>query len=138
MFKTTTRFLIVDDFSTMRKVIKKALFDLGYENVLEAADGIKAYDLLEKYSNTAEPVEIVMSDWNMPNMMGIDLLKKCRLDSRYKTLPFMLITAESEQSQIIEAVRAGVSDYVIKPFSPSTLKGKLEVVFRKTFPGNAA
>ena len=138
MFKTTTRFLIVDDFSTMRKVIKKALFDLGYENVLEAADGIKAYDLLEKYSNTAEPVEIVMSDWNMPNMMGIDLLKKCRLDSRYKTLPFMLITAESEQSQIIEAVRAGVSDYVIKPFSPSTLKGNLEVVFRKTFPGNAA
>lgn len=138
MFKTTTRFLIVDDFSTMRKVIKKALFDLGYENVLEAADGVKAYELLEKYSQTSEPVEIVMSDWNMPNMMGIDLLKKCRLDSKYKTLPFMLITAESEQTQIIEAVRAGVSDYVIKPFSPSTLKGKLEVVFKKAFPGQAA
>lgn len=138
MFKTTTRFLIVDDFSTMRKVIKKALFDLGYENVLEAADGVKAYELLEKYSQTSEPVEVVMSDWNMPNMMGIDLLKKCRIDSRYKNLPFMLITAESEQSQIIEAVRAGVSDYVIKPFSPSTLKGKLETVFKKAHPGSAA
>lgn len=138
MFKTTTRFLIVDDFSTMRKVIKKALFDLGYENVIEAADGIKAFELLEKYSQTNEPIEIVMSDWNMPNMMGIDLLKKCRVDARYKSLPFMLITAESEQSQIIEAVKAGVSDYVIKPFSPSTLKVKLETVFKKTFPGSAA
>lgn len=138
MFKTTTRFLIVDDFSTMRKVIKKALFDLGYENVIEAADGVKAYELLEKYSMTSEPVEIVMSDWNMPNMMGIELLKKCRVEDRYKNLPFMLITAESEQSQIIEAVKAGVSDYVIKPFSPSTLKGKLETVFKKINAGNAA
>lgn len=138
MFKTTTRFLIVDDFSTMRKVIKKALFDLGYENVIEAADGVKAFELLEKYSQTSEPVEIVMSDWNMPNMMGIDLLKKCRGDARFKSLPIMLITAESEQSQIVEAVKAGVSDYVIKPFSPSTLKGKLENVFKKSFPGSAA
>ena len=138
MFKATTRFLIVDDFSTMRKVIKKALFDLGYENVIEAADGVKGYELLEKFALTSEPVEIIMSDWNMPNMMGIDLLKKCRVEARFKTLPFILITAESEQSQIIEAVKAGVSDYVIKPFSPSTLKGKLEIVFKKTNTGSAA
>ena len=138
MFKATTRFLIVDDFSTMRKVIKKALFDLGYENVIEAADGVKGYELLEKFALTSEPVEIIMSDWNMPNMMGIDLLKKCRVEARFKTLPFILITAESEQSQIIEAVKAGVSDYVIKPFSPSTLKGKLEIVFKKSNTGSAA
>ena len=138
MFKTTTRFLIVDDFSTMRKVIKKALFDLGYENVLEAADGVKAYELLEKHSETNEPVEVVMSDWNMPNMRGIELLKKCRVESRYKNLPFVLITAESEQAQIIDAVRSGVTDYIIKPFSPSTLKVKLEGVYKKSFPVKAA
>ena len=138
MFKTTTRFLIVDDFSSMRKVLKKALFDLGYENVIEAADGAKAYELLEKYSGANEPVEVILSDWNMPNMMGIDLLKKCKADSRYKSIPFMMITAESEKSLIIEAMQAGVSDYVIKPFSPSILKGKLEAVYKRSFPVKAA
>lgn len=131
MFKATTKFLIVDDFGTMRKIVKKALTDLGYVNSVEAVDGAEAYKLLLEHSKTAQPFEFVISDWNMPNMLGIDLLKKCRAEDPFKTIPFMLVTAESEQSQILEALKVGVTDYVVKPFSPAMLKSKLENAYKK-------
>ncbi|MEQ1722629.1 MAG: response regulator [Pseudobdellovibrio sp.] len=131
MFKPTTKFLIVDDFGTMRKIVKKALADLGYTNTVEAVDGLNAYQLLDEHSKSSEPIDFVISDWNMPNMLGIDLLKKCRSEDQFKTLPFMLVTAESEQSQILEAAKAGVTDYVVKPFSPAMLKAKLENAYKK-------
>ena len=134
MFKPTTKFLIVDDFGTMRKIVKKALSDLGYVNSVEAVDGQNAYQLLLDHAKTPEPFDFVISDWNMPNMAGIDLLKKCREEDPFKKIPFMLVTAESEQSQILEAVKAGVTDYVIKPFSPAMLKTKLENAYRKVSP----
>lgn len=132
MFKPTTKFLIVDDFGTMRKIVKKALSDLGYVNSVEAVDGANAYQLLQEHAKTPEPFDFVISDWNMPNMAGIDLLKKCRTEEPFKKIPFMLVTAESEQSQILEAVKAGVTDYVVKPFSPAMLKAKLENAYKKT------
>ncbi len=131
MFHPNTKFLVVDDFATMRKIVKKVLDELGYKNVVEAVDGKNALDILKEHQSNNSPFEFVISDWNMPNMQGIDLLKACRLDPVLKTLPFMLVTAESEQSQIIEAAKAGVSEYVIKPFNGATLKTKIERVYQK-------
>jgi two-component system, chemotaxis family, chemotaxis protein CheY len=131
MFKTTTKFLIVDNFGTMRKLVKKSLADLGYANSFEATDGLNAYQLLAEHSKSGEPFEFVISDWNMPNMSGIELLKKCRSEDQLKTLPFMLITAESEQLQILEAAKAGVTEYVIKPFSREMLESKLQSSYKK-------
>ncbi len=118
MFPNTTKFLVIDDFATMRKIVKKVLQELGYTNVQEA-------------HSKGEPFDFVISDWNMPQMQGIDLLKHCRADARFKVLPFMLVTAESEQKQILEAAKAGVSNYVVKPFNSVTLKQKLEQVYAK-------
>ena len=131
MFSQNTKFLVVDDFATMRKIIKKILDELGYKNVVEAVDGKNAFDVLKEHQSTAEPIEFVISDWNMPNMLGIDLLKACRQDPTLKAIPFMLVTAESEQNQIVEAAKAGVSEYVIKPFNGATLKTKIERVYQK-------
>lgn len=138
MFKPTTKFLIVDDFGTMRKIIKKTLSDLGYVNMVEAVDGHNAYQVLQEHAKTTEPIEFIISDWNMPNMPGIDLLKKCRSEAEFRTLPFLLVTAESEQAQIIEAAKAGVTDYVVKPFTPATLKLKLENSFKRVSRNNGS
>lgn len=131
MFNPNTKFLVADDFSTMRKIVKKVLDELGYKNVVEAVDGKNALDVIKESFKTGEPIEFVISDWNMPNMQGIDLLKACKADEGLKSLPFMLVTAESEQAQILEAAKAGVSEYVIKPFTAATLKAKIERVYVK-------
>jgi two-component system chemotaxis response regulator CheY len=131
MFSHNTKFLVVDDFATMRKIIKKVLDELGYKNVVEAVDGKNAFDLLKEHQLTEQPIDFVISDWNMPNMLGIDLLKACRQDPTLKSIPFMLVTAESEQNQIVEAAKAGASEYVIKPFNGATLKTKIERVYQK-------
>lgn len=131
MYAPNTKFLVVDDFATMRKIIKKVLTELGYTNVEEADDGIKALPILQAASKSAAPFDFVISDWNMPGMTGIDLLKACKLDPNLKNLPFMLVTAESEQKNIVEAAKAGVSDYVVKPFNAQTLKEKLTRVYAK-------
>ena len=137
MFKTSTKFLIVDDFANMRKSIKKILQDVGYENALEAADGYKAYQLLAEHSKSALPIEFVISDWNMPVMSGIELLKKCRNEEIFKTLPFMFVTAEGERKQLNEAISFGATEYVVKPFSPAQLKEKLLSAFNKSVSKNA-
>jgi two-component system chemotaxis response regulator CheY len=131
MFPANTKFLVVDDFATMRKIIKKVLTELGYTNVEEAEDGKPALVLLQSAQTSGQPFQFVISDWNMPGMTGIDLLKACKADPSLKTMPFMLVTAESEQKNIVEAAKAGVSDYVVKPFNASTLKGKLEKIWNK-------
>ncbi len=134
MFNTNTKFLVVDDFSTMRKIIKKVLDEIGYKNVVEAVDGRNALEVIANSFKTGEPVQFIISDWNMPNMQGIELLRACKENPQYKTVPFMLVTAESEQAQIIEAAKAGVSEYVVKPFNAATLKAKIERVYNKTHP----
>jgi two-component system chemotaxis response regulator CheY len=134
MFPPNTKFLVIDDFATMRKIIRKILTELGYSHVEEADDGATAWPLIQQAHEKGEPFQFVISDWNMPKMLGIDLLRTCKADPRFVNLPFMLVTAESEQKQILEAAKAGVSDYVVKPFNAATLKQKLERVYAKTNP----
>jgi two-component system chemotaxis response regulator CheY len=138
MFPTTTKFLVVDDFATMRKIIKKVLNELGYTNVEEADDGKTALPMIQAAHDSGSPYQFVISDWNMPGMQGIDLLKACKADPRFKATPFMLVTAESEQKHILEAAKAGVSDYVVKPFNSATLKAKMERVYAKHHPSAPA
>lgn len=128
MFDPKTRILIADDMMTMRKIVVKALKDMGFSDIQEAADGQIAWDLLQKSS---PDIQLVISDWNMPNCTGLDFLKKVRVDAKYKKLPFILLTAEAEKHQVIEALKAGVSNYVIKPFTPEGLKQKIEEVHKK-------
>jgi two-component system chemotaxis response regulator CheY len=138
MFPANTKFLVVDDFATMRKIIKKVLTELGYTNVEEADDGKPALAALQTAQTNGAPFQFVISDWNMPGMTGIDLLKACKADANLKNMPFMLVTAESEQKNIVEAAKNGVSDYVVKPFNAQTLKGKLERIWAKHNTAKAA
>ena len=128
MFDLNTRVLIVDDMMTMRKLVSKACNAIGFQDLTEASDGTQAW---EKVTNAKPSFGLIISDWNMPNSTGLDLLKRVRSDSRFAKTPFILVTAESEQSQILEAVKAGVSQYVVKPFSPDSLREKIELVHKK-------
>ena len=128
MFDLSTRILVVDDMLTMRKLVGKVCKDIGFTDITEAADGNLAWQALLAAN---PPIGLIISDWNMPNCSGIDLLRKIRSDQKYGKLPFILVTAEAEQSQIIEAVKAGVSNYVVKPFTADVLKQKLEQVHTK-------
>jgi len=118
--------LIVDDFSTMRRIIKNLLRDLGFTNTFEADDGYTALPMLKEGD-----FEFVVTDWNMPIMQGIDLLKEIRKDPNLKHLPVLMVTAEAKREQIIEAAQAGVNGYIVKPFTAGTLKEKLDKVFER-------
>lgn len=118
------KFLIVDDFSTMRRIVKNLLQDLGYTNVAEADDGKTALPMLQTGN-----FDFLITDWNMPGMPGIELLKAVRADAKLARLPVLMLTAEAKREQIIEAAQAGVNGYVIKPFTAATLKEKLDKVF---------
>jgi two-component system chemotaxis response regulator CheY len=120
-----TRFLVVDDFSTMRRILRNLLKELGFMNVQEAEDGVDALAKLR-----AEPFDFVVSDWNMPNMNGIELLQAIRADARLKHLPVLMVTAEAKRDNIIMAAKAGASGYVVKPFTAATLDEKLMKIFR--------
>ncbi len=131
MFPENTKFLVVDDFATMRKIVKKVLTQLGYKNIEEADDGNTAWPMIKEAHSSGKPYDIIISDWNMPGMTGVDLLKNVRGDANLKEMPFVMVTAESEQKNIVEAVKAGVSDYIVKPFNANTLKTKLESLYTK-------
>ena len=120
------KFLVVDDYSTMRRIVKNLLHDLGYANVTEADDGKTALPLLQNGS-----FDFLITDWNMPGMPGLDLLKAVRANDRLKKLPVLMLTAEAKREQIVEAAQAGVSGYVIKPFTAVTLKEKLDKIFER-------
>jgi two-component system chemotaxis response regulator CheY len=119
-----TRFLVVDDFSTMRRIVRNLLKELGFINVKEAEDGVDALAKLR-----AETFDFVVSDWNMPNMTGIELLRAIRADAKLKHLPVLMVTAEAKRENIIEAAQAGASGYVVKPFTAATLDEKLKKIF---------
>jgi two-component system chemotaxis response regulator CheY len=121
---TSIKVLVVDDFATMRRIVKGALKQIGFTNVFEAADGRLALDELKK-----EAFGLIISDWNMPNMTGLDLLKAVRQDDALKEIPFVMVTAEGQKDNVIEAIKAGVSNYIVKPFTPETFNEKLEKVF---------
>ncbi len=120
------KILVVDDFSTMRRIIKNLLRDIGFTNVTEADDGTSALPMLEKGN-----FDFIVTDWNMPGMQGIDLLKAIRKDPELAALPVLMVTAESKKDQIVTAVQAGVNGYVLKPFTAQTLKEKIEKIFQR-------
>jgi len=128
MFDPKTRILIADDMMTMRKIVGKACKEIGFTDLTEAVDGTDAW---QKVTEASPSFGLIISDWNMPNASGLDLLKRVRSDSRFGKTPFILVTAESEQSQIVEAAKAGVSNYLIKPFTAASLREKLEQVHQK-------
>ncbi|MEF2232288.1 MAG: chemotaxis response regulator CheY [Pseudodesulfovibrio sp.] len=123
-YDTNMRVLVVDDFSTMRKIIKNILRQLGFTNIVEADDGSTAWETLNK-----DNIDFIVSDWNMPNMSGIELLRKVRASEEYSDIPFLMVTAEAQQENIIEAVQAKVSNYIVKPFTPETLGQKIDKIF---------
>jgi len=118
------KFLVVDDFSTMRRIVRNLLKELGFVNVQEAEDGVDALNKLR-----GGDFDFVVSDWNMPNMTGIDLLRAIRADATLKHLPVLMVTAEAKRENIIEAAQAGASGYVVKPFTAGTLDEKLKKIF---------
>tara|TARA_B100001971_G_C18268046_1_gene596584 strand:+ start:15565 stop:15963 length:399 start_codon:yes stop_codon:yes gene_type:complete len=130
-FNPKQKILIVDDMSTMRKIIKNMLTKMGCNNLTEADDGKPAWEMIQKAHEEGAPFEFIVSDWNMPGLSGLDLLKNIRADERFKKLPFLMITAEAEQSNVVIAVKAGVSNFIVKPFAITTLKEKID----KIFPG---
>jgi|TARA_B100001063_G_scaffold222998_1_gene229861 two-component system chemotaxis response regulator CheY len=120
------KILVVDDFSTMRRIIKNLLKDLGFANIQEADDGNTALPMLQQGD-----FDFVVTDWNMPGMQGIDLLRAIRADDKLKHLPVLMVTAEAKKEQIVAAAQAGVNGYVVKPFTAATLKEKLDKIFER-------
>ncbi len=118
------RLLVVDDSSTMRRIIINTLQRLGYNDVLEAAHGLEAWSILDRSDN----IDILITDWNMPEMNGLELVKKTRSDSRYEDIPIIMVTTEGGKAEVITALKAGVNNYIIKPFTPQVLREKLEAV----------
>jgi len=117
--------LIVDDFATMRRIVRNILKQIGFTNMIEADNGKAALKVLEK-----ENIDLIMCDWNMPEMPGIDLLKTLKSDDELKKIPFVMVTAEAQKDNIIEAVKAGVSSYIVKPFNAETVSEKLNIIFK--------
>ncbi len=126
MENKTIKILVVDDFATMRKVVRNLLKQVGYENIIEAEDGVTALKILK-----SQKIDFIVSDWNMPNMTGLDLLKAVRADGELSATPFLMVTAEALQDNVVAAVRAGVSNYIVKPFTAETLNGKIQKIMEK-------
>lgn len=120
------KILIVDDFATMRKVVRNLLKQSGYENVVEAEDGVTAMRALK-----SQKIDFIISDWNMPNMSGLELLKAIRADEELNKTPFLMVTAEALQDNVVAAVKAGVSNYIVKPFTSEVLNEKIMKIMEK-------
>ena len=133
MFSPETRIIVIDDMLSIRELVKTHLKTMGFKNILEAGDGEEALKMMIQFQSAGAPVELVISDWNMPKMKGIDLLRQVRGKAEWVQLPFLLLTSESEKEQVTEAVLAGVSQYVVKPFSGKVFEDKLKAAWTKHF-----
>ena len=125
MPSTDLRILVVDDFATMRRIVKNVLKQLGYTNVDEVEDGSKALDMLEQ-----GVYQFVVSDWNMPVMDGLEMVKNIRSNPGTKDLPILMVTAEAEKDKVVEAIKAGVNNYIVKPFTAETMQEKIDKIFK--------
>ncbi len=126
MFDQNMRILVVDDFSTMRRIVKNVLKQIGYSNIDEAEDGADALNKLK-----SKRYDFVVSDWNMPNLDGLEMLKEIRADEQLKGLPVLMVTAEAEKEKVVTAIRAGVNNYIVKPFTAETLKQKMQQIYER-------
>ena len=118
------KLLVVDDSSTMRRIIKNTLQRLGFDDVLEAEHGVEAWQIMERTPD----INVLITDWNMPEINGLDLVRKVRADGRYDSMPIIMVTTEGGKAEVITALKAGVNNYIVKPFTPQVLKEKLEDV----------
>jgi two-component system chemotaxis response regulator CheY len=120
----TLKLLVVDDSSTMRRIIKNTLQRLGFNDILEAEHGVEAWQIMEKTPD----INVLITDWNMPEMNGLELVRKVRAEKKYETMPIIMVTTEGGKAEVITALKAGVNNYIVKPFTPQVLKEKLEDV----------
>jgi len=118
------KLLVVDDSSTMRRIIKNTLSRLGYNDVLEGENGVEGWDQMDANAD----IKVLITDWNMPEMNGLELVKKVRADKRFVDIPIIMVTTEGGKAEVITALKAGVNNYIVKPFTPQVLKDKLEAV----------
>ena len=123
---SSMKVLVVDDFATMRRILRGVLKEIGFTKIVEADDGSTALAVLKK-----DKVDLIVSDWNMPEVTGLELLKAVRGDESMKNVPFLMVTAEGQKDSVVQAVQAGVDNYVVKPFTADTIKEKLEQIFHK-------
>jgi two-component system chemotaxis response regulator CheY len=131
MFPHDTRILVVDDMPSIRDLVKNQLKAMGFKHITEAGDGEEALRVLIQNNSPANSIQLVISDWNMPNMKGIDLLKHVRATAEWTNLPFVLLTSEAERDQVTEAVLSGASQYIVKPFSAKVFEDKLKTAYAK-------
>lgn len=134
MFPKECKILVVDDMAAMRLRVTNQLGSIGYKNIEQAGNGQEAFDLMMLKKNENTPFDLVISDWNMPVLTGIDFLQKVRAIEEFKKLPFLMVTAEGEKEQVIRAIKTGVSDYLIKPVNIEALTLKLISVWKKHNP----
>jgi len=118
------KILVVDDFATMRRIVRNILKQLGFTDIIEADDGSTALEIL-----ATDKIDLIVSDWNMPKVTGLELLKKIRADSKLKDIPFLMVTAEAQKQNIVEAVQSGCNNYIVKPFTADTISEKLKKIF---------
>lgn len=131
MFPLETRILVIDDMPSIRDLVKNHLKAIGYKNIVEAGDGEQGHKMLVQEKGAGKPVQLVISDWNMPVMNGLDLLKMLRKTPEWQNLPFVILTSEAEREQVTEAIMAGVSQYVVKPFAGKIFEDKLKAAWQK-------
>jgi two-component system chemotaxis response regulator CheY len=118
--------LVVDDFATMRKIVRNILKQIGFTNIVEADDGAAAMSMIK-----SDGIDFVVTDWNMPNMSGLDLLKSIRAEEKSKDTPVLMVTAEGLAENVVDAVKSGVDNYIVKPFTAETIQAKIEQIFAK-------
>jgi len=131
MFSADTHVLIVDDTKTIRSLLREMLRNIGFSRITEAGDGARALQMMKEKADTPDAFGFIISDWSMPNMTGIELLEIRNTDERFKNLPFLMVTIESEREYVLKAVTMGVSDFVVKPFSETTLRAKIESIYKR-------
>jgi len=129
--KASMRILVIDDQGPMRKIIKSMLNQVGFNNILEAEDGKVAWDQISKGLEVGEPIEFIIADLNMPKVDGLELLKSVRENPTTKPIPFLMVTSESEQSIILNVLKSGVDNFIVKPFSAQTMKEKIIKIFKQ-------
>ena len=133
MFPSETRILVIDDMPSIRDLVKNHLKAMGFKSIQEASDGEETLRMLIQNNTPSNSIQLVISDWNMPNMKGIDLLKHVRATAEWANLPFVLLTSEAERDQVTEAVLAGASQYIVKPFSAKIFEDKLKTAYQKHY-----
>ncbi|MDZ4661530.1 MAG: response regulator [Pseudomonadota bacterium] len=131
MFSANIKVLVVDDMETMRAMLNNYLTDMGFKKIVMANDGVNAIENLKTADKTGNPFQLIICDWDMPNMNGIEFLKICQGDEKFKNIPVIFVTVEGNQKNILEAITHGVADYIVKPYTQSLLQSKLQRVLNR-------